>query len=112
EAEFGNDEASLHNLVRQFAMSCRIYDIQAGTYHGNRGTASLECTAVCGAIDTQRHAADNTESMLAQGSRKIFGILFALRCCVAAAHDGHAARIEQIRVALGVEQWRRIGDFQ
>jgi hypothetical protein len=68
---------------------------------------------VRGTIHPERQARDHADAGLAERLRELACIGFALRCGVAAAHDGQAPRMVQgLHVAKHVEHQRRVGHLQ
>ena len=112
QCEFGDQGPLFGKLVRQVTIARRVDDIESGADHGNRRRRGGETAQVSGRIDAQRQSADDGETALRQFLRKRLGIDTTLLACVAASHDGQRSTVEQISLALDVQQGRRVSDFQ
>ena len=112
EGELADDDAIIGDALRQFAVPRRVNPVAAGTDDGNRRAAAGKTAAMRGGIDAERQATDDGEARLRQRSRKRFGVGVALRRRVAAADDGDARPVEQLRAPLDVKKRRRIGGVE
>jgi hypothetical protein len=97
----------------------RIYAVQAGTHHRDSWQAAvfdLQGAAMRCRVYAQRHARHDRQACVGQAARKSPGVVRALGCGVAAAHDGNALGLIQTLpgciIPLDIQHQRRIIDVQ
>jgi hypothetical protein len=88
-------------------MADRVRDIDASTQYGDGRPASRQRRAVCGAVDTARHPADDADSRVDESARQRSGRTLAVRCRAPSSDDRDARTIDQVELTDDEQKrWR------
>ena len=112
QGELGDQYAALGDLRGKLGLGARVDDVDSGAEHGDGRARAAESAAMRRGVDAEREARDDRQAGIAQRARETFGVSAALSGAIAAADYGDCRPLEQIDAAMGVEQRRRIGDFE
>ncbi|MNY16797.1 hypothetical protein D3C86_1500820 [compost metagenome] len=107
-----NGAATVHDLVCQRVMTCRIHHIDTCTDDGNRAAGAGHRPRMGRCVDAEREAGHHHESRPGQGGGKRVGILRPLHGGLARADDADGRRRQRIAPAVDVEKERGIGEVE
>src|SRR6185312_7925533 len=110
--ELRKQQPAARDLGCECRVALRIGYVDARTEDGDGAARACKSAAVGGGIDAERKAGDDREARVAQRAREALGVALALGARVTASDDSERRARGKLDATRGVEQRRRIGDFE